>query len=95
MAYLDKIIEECEDDRRANSVNLIVSQTNNQILDQKRRIKDDDIKVEHKDDLEGYLAVQAFEKDFYGKGNVQLMREEGDSIRNRIVSVIGAKAIKD
>ena len=71
LAYLDKIIEECDEDQDRNKIRGIVAKTHSFIDEQKQKIENDDLKIElevkKEEDFEYQLK---FDQSFYGRESV-------------------------
>ena len=85
LAYLDKIIEECDEDQDRNKIRGIVAKTHSFIDEQKQKIVNDDLKIElevkKEEDFEYQLK---FDQSFYGKDSVQTIKQDQFKIRNKI-----------
>lgn len=90
LAFLDKIIEECDDDQNHNRIGDIVERTQSFVDTQVQKIKNDDLKIELEvkkdEDFEYQLA---FDQSFYGKDSVNVIKKDQYRIRNKIRSCIG------
>jgi len=90
LAYLDKIIEECDEDQDVNRINEIVHKTHSFVDKQKQRIEQDNLRVDldiHKD--EDFEYQMRFDKSFYGKNSVKEVRQDQFHLRNKIQDTIG------
>lgn len=95
LAFLDKIIEECDDDQNHNRIGDIVQRTQSFVDTQVQKIKNDDLKIELEvkkdEDFEYQLA---FDQSFYGKESVNVIKKDQYNIRNKIRTCIGQQAAK-
>jgi len=95
LAYLDKIIEECDEDQDQNKIKHLVKKTKRVMHEQEEKIRVDHLKIEleiKKDDDFEYQIK--FDKSFYGKDNVNVLNRDRFQMRNKIVECIGAQQAK-
>ena len=90
IAYVDKIIEECDRDHKRNSIAPICSKTKSHINDQVQKIKEDDMRVELIQQGEGDLEYKIkFDRSFYGKDAVEVARRDQFDLRKKMKTTLG------
>lgn len=95
LAFLDKIIEECDEEQDLNKIKEVMHKTKKLVAAQEEKIKLDNLKVDidiHKDgDFEYQLK---FDKSFYGRDNVNVLNKDRFNMRNKIVECLGKQQAK-
>ena len=95
LAYLDKIIEECDEDQDANQIKGVIDKTKKFMVDQEEKIKIDKLKVDMSINKEGDFEYQIkFDKSFYGMQHCNALNQDRFDMRNQIVETLGKKGAK-
>ena len=91
LAYLDKIIEECDEDNLKKETQEICNRAAQFVQKEQERIRNNQSKV----DLEAKMQEQfddqiAFDKEFNAKDNVELVKRDQLRLRDKITQVLGS-----
>lgn len=91
LAFLDKIIEECDEDQDTNHVRELGGHLSSFMESQKQKIENDvlrlELEVKKDEDFEYQLA---FERSFYGKTNAAIAKKDQFQVRERMSASIGS-----
>ena len=95
LAFLDKIIEECDEDQDANRIKEVVHKAKKLMVAQEEKIKLDNLKVDIALRKEGDFEYQLkFDKSFYGREHVNVLNRDRFHMRNKIVECLGKQQAK-
>jgi hypothetical protein len=91
LAFLDKIIEDCEIETGKNIAKETNKELNNFYDAQNDRINFIDLKIHFSHEEGGGDKQVSFERSFYGKQNVEFAKKEQEYIRKKIHDNSGSK----